>query len=127
MRRLNWQAHPDMLMVINILLLVSLLGFLSCVAAYITDWSELPKISLIIYGLWFAMSMGSFFLMKRGDAWAAYMLMLGTIFVGIYELGKGIATFGGAILALSVLFLLLYYLFRIHQLDDENERISSPS
>jgi hypothetical protein len=128
MKHLNWQRNPELLAIFNVVAVVSLLGNIYCLIALATDFSDYPTATLLVYSIWFVACITALFLMKRGDVWGAYSLAFATILVGIYELVTGIASFGGAILALCIILLLLFYLRYMWQLEnDENKRIHNPS
>lgn len=127
MRRLNWQRNPDLLAVINVLAAASFLGFLYCMAALLYKFTTIPSASLVLYSIWFLVSLGSLVLMRQGDNWGAYAISIATILIGIYEITHGTATFGGALLAAWVIFLAFYYVVGTSSSDDEHSRIHNPS
>lgn len=125
MRHLNWQRNPDLLAAINVLAVVSMLGFLYCINALLYDFTNFSRESLLIYSVWFLVSIVSLYLMKHQDGWGAYVISVATILVGLYEILHGTASVGGAILAAWVLLLALFYLSNAGS--DGNSRLHEPS
>lgn len=95
---------------LQLLEFASLLGLLFCglVLAHGTMGIQVQQI--VVYALWFFVSMISVHLMQRGDARGAYLLGLATLLVTIFDIGLGYASLGGAILGIMVAGLVIAYL-----------------
>ncbi len=109
MRNVEQQYDPIVLAAINMLGAASVIGVLLCVAAFLHDRTGTGT-ELSVYFIWFSVSAISTYLMRRGDRWGAYALVFVTVLVGVYDLARGIATLGGAMLALLVITIVIAYL-----------------
>jgi hypothetical protein len=123
MRNVEQQYDPIVLAAINMLGAASIIGVLLCVAAFLHDRMG-NGAELGVYFIWFSVSAVSAHLMRQGDRWGAYALVLVTVLVGLYDLARGIATLGGAMLALLVITIVIAYLQQGNWLDQE-DRVAS--
>jgi len=127
MRNVEQQYDPIVMAAINMLGAASLIGVLLCVAAFLHD-NMSNATELGVYFIWFSVSAISTHLMRQGDRWGAYALVLVTVLVGVYDLARGVATLGGAMLALLVITIVIAYLQQdswYHQTDRSQEHITS--
>lgn len=108
MRNVEKQYDPIVMAAINMLGAASVIGVLLCVAAFLHDGTG-ASTELGVYFIWFSVSIISVQLMRRGDHWGAYGLAIITVLVGLYDLSRGTATLGGAMLALLVITILIAY------------------
>ncbi len=109
MRNVEQQYDPIVLAAINMLGAASVIGVLLCVAAFFHDRVGTGA-EIGVYFIWFAVSAISAHMMRKGDRWGAYALTLVTVLVGVYDMARGIATLGGALLALLVITIVITYL-----------------
>lgn len=109
MRNVDQQYDPIVMAAINMLGAASLIGVLLCAAALLHD-NMANGVELGVYFIWFSVSATSAYMMRKGDHWGAYALALVTVLVGVYDLARGTATMGGAMLALLVITIVIAYL-----------------
>jgi hypothetical protein len=110
MQYLKRHYDPNLLAIINMLGAASLMGFLYCLAVLLHGVSGFAITDITLYMLWFAISLLSVYVMKKGDIWAAYALVIATVAISIYDLARGTATIGGATLGATVMLTAFTYI-----------------
>ena len=100
---------PVLLALINMLGAASLLGFLYCLVALLHD-TTMVKTDVALYMVWFAVSMLSVYVMRKGDIWGAYALGIATVAITVYDLARGMAKIGGATLGGIVIAIVVSYI-----------------
>lgn len=98
-----------LLSLLDLMSVVSALGFMLCVFIFVRGNYQ-TSTQILAYLIWFATTMLSVYMMRRGDVWGAYALATATILLTLYELYLGTASWGGATLGLAVLFIVIEYL-----------------
>lgn len=109
MRNVEQQYDPIVLAAINMLGAASVIGVLLCIAAFLHNRVGMGA-EIGVYFIWFSVSAISAHMMRKGDRWGAYALTFVTVLVGVYDMARGIATLGGALLALLVITIVIAYL-----------------
>jgi hypothetical protein len=120
MQYLKRHYDPNLLAIINMLGAASLMGFLYCLAVLLHGVSGFAITDITLYMLWFAISLLSVYVMKKGDIWAAYALVIATVAISIYDLARGTATIGGATLGATVMLTAFTYIRTATVIDEED-------
>lgn len=98
-----------LLSLLDLMSVVSAMGFLLCIFIFVRA-EYTASLQVLAYLLWFASAMLSTYMMRRGDDVGAYALLGSTLLLTMYEFYLGTASWGGATLGLSVLFIVIEYL-----------------
>lgn len=107
--------HPvaELSILLEMLGVFAVLGLFYCALALAHGLSGIPVTDLLLYAIWFAITVPSVALMQRGDRWGAYALGASTGVVTVYEIFRGHASLGGASLGLIIAVLLYAYLRQV--------------
>ncbi len=101
---------PLLLAFVRTLGAVSVVGFIYCAIILLHGSYEGVLLNAAVYALWFGVAYLCATSMLRGDAWGAYILVIATLSVTIYDIVSGLATVGGACLGGLVLMIVYSYL-----------------
>lgn len=115
------QYDPMLLELIRVLGQVSGIGFLLCLAALLHGQSAFSAEQLVLYIVWFAVSILSSYVMRKGDVWGAYALLIVTVLVALHDILSGLARWEAAILSVLVFGIIAEYLISAHE-PRESER-----
>ena len=96
--------------VLQLLELVSLIGLLFCGLLLTHGSMTMDLAQVMVYAVWFLISVVSVHLMQNDDRWGAYSLAAATIAVTLFDLIKGHASLGGAFLGLLLMVIVIAYL-----------------
>jgi hypothetical protein len=110
MQYIKRHIDPILLAFMDMLGAASLLGFLYCLVALLHGTMESTKTDIALYLLWFAVSLLSVYVMRKGDIWGAYALGIATVAIAVYDLVRGMATIGGATLGGLVIAIVVSYI-----------------
>ena len=110
MQDIKRQLDPTLLAILNLLGIVSIMGLVYCMLILLHGTFFIATTDLTLYLIWFAISYLSISIMKKGDIWGAYALGIATFVVTLYDLTQGHATLGGAMLGITVLSIVTYYI-----------------
>jgi hypothetical protein len=103
--------NPTLLVLLQMLGALSVTGFLYCLIILLHGVGTGAQADIVLYLVWFAVSVLSVYVMRRGDVWGAYALAIATILVGLYDITRNMATIGGASLGVMVMLLVLDYVY----------------
>lgn len=101
---------PMLVAVLRGLMGLSILSVLYCLALLVHPAMPDAVVPLLIYALWFASAGLSARTMLSGDIGGVYTLAASTLLVTVFDLGRGAGAPGGALLGLTVVVVLAYYL-----------------
>lgn len=107
MQRRKPYLDPILLAVLNLLGVISLLGFIYCLVVLLYGNSSLGSTDVTLFLVWFAISLLSVLMLREGDIWGAYAIGVATLTIAIYELVNGTATWGGALLGGLVMLIVI--------------------
>lgn len=96
--------------ILLLLLSISIVGLLYCLAGLVFGFTRIAPLDLLLYSGWFGISILAVYEMQRGYAEGAYRLGIATIMVTLFDLLRGKADTGGALLGLIILLIVLIYL-----------------
>jgi hypothetical protein len=114
---------PTVLSMVNMLGIASFIGLLYCVIALLSDYPSIDKFDAALYMVWFGIGMLSVSVMRRGDIRGAYALEIATVAITIYDLVRGMATLGGALLGILVMLIIYSYIKTTIPLDEAEHQI----
>jgi hypothetical protein len=116
---------PSVLALVNLLGIVSGFGFFYCLFALLSDYQAIVKMDAALYLVWFGISMLSVSVMRRGDKRGAYALGIATGAITLYDLARGMATLGGALLGILVLLIVYSYIKTTTPLDASDMQVTT--
>jgi len=126
MQTVKRHYDPILLALLNMLGIISAVGFLYCIAVLLLGVANANKLDTMMYAIWFAISLQSVISMQRGDLWGAYALGAATIGLTVYDLVNGNASLGGALLGLLVILIVVIYLHAAPlKNSDENKQLEA--
>ena len=96
--------------ILQLMELVSLIGLLFCGLLLTHGPLAMDLAQVMVYAVWFLMSVVSIHLVQRNDRWGAYSLAAATVAVTLFDMIKGHASLGGAVLGLLVMVIVIAYL-----------------
>lgn len=104
------QLDPTLSELIRAFQMVTVLGYVYCMAVLLLDANSNAVIPTAVYALWFVIAGLSAHVMLKGDLAGVYGVGISTALLTVYDIVRGAATLGGATLGLLVLFMMVYYL-----------------
>lgn len=110
MQTIRRHFDPNLLAILNLLAVISSLGFLYCLIVLLHGGYVIEITAITFYTLWFAICWLSVTIMKQGDIFGAYALGIAIIAITIYELLHGVATIGGAVSGTIVMLIVITYI-----------------
>jgi len=118
------KRHYDkrLLATLNLLGVISLLGFLTCLVVLLHGAVTFTAIDITLYMVWFATSWLSVLVMKKGDIWGAYVLGIATIAITLFDLVHNRGSLGGAILGTLVMYIVFMYIKTATPIDETLDR-----
>ena len=113
-----------LLSLLNLMSIVSAMGYLLCLIIFVRGNYQ-TSFQVLAYLIWFSVAMLSAYMMKNGDRWGAYALGVGTLSLTLYELYLGTASFGGALLGITIALMVIDYLMNNSTHLDQSQQLLS--
>lgn len=101
---------PLLKAIMQLLTVVSVIGFFVCALIIMVGVQGIAMSGLMLYLLWFALSVLALSMMQQGDQWGAYALAIATLGITFYDLFNHTGTVGGALSGLLILSVIWAYL-----------------
>jgi hypothetical protein len=101
--------NPQLSFTLRMVEVVTVLGVLYCAVLIVSGNTTVPQWQLMLYATWFAVAAASAEAILEWYRVGVYILVATTFLVGLVELLSGMASAGGFVLALTLLFIIISY------------------
>ncbi|MDX1992099.1 MAG: hypothetical protein SF029_06905 [bacterium] len=101
--------NPQLSFTLRMVEAVTVIGVLYCAVLIASGNTTIPQWQLMLYATWFAVAAASAEAILEWYRVGVYSLVAMTFFVGVVDLMSGMASAGGFVLALTLLFLIISY------------------